>query len=302
MNNFLKTIILCLFVYFMPTSVMAEVNKAGNKQDLKIAMSAAFVSERGLNVYSELFEYISKKLGRKVEFVSGFSYETINQMLDTGMVDMGFVCGLPYVLKKDQLNPQVELLVSPVMKDEKYQGKPVYFSYLIVNKDSGYKEFSDLRNSHFAYNDEISNSGYNMPRSYLIDLGETSGYFKKVSRSSSHEESIRMVAGNEADVSAVDSLVYDYDSKYYPQFVERTRILKVLGPAGIPPIVVSTKMPGKLKSEIKTILKTMNDDPQGKKILEKGLLEKFIDAEDSNYDGIRLMLKKSIDTGFKVIR
>jgi len=288
-------------LFFYSSLMVASENNAKVEKPIRIVMSAAFVSDSGLDVYNDIFHYLGKKLGRKVEFVSGFSYATINTMLDTGMVDLGFICGLPYTMKKDIPRPTIDLLLAPVMKDPKYKDKPVYFSYIIVNKNSKFNNFKDLKNSRFVFTDEISNSGYNMPRAHLIDIGETSGFFSKVSRSGSHEESIRLVAMGKADVSAVDSLVYDYDILNNPKHVQQTKIIKVLGPAGIPPIVISTKTSLLLRKKIQNILIGMKDDLKGKSILDKALVDRFIIVDDSNYDGIRRMNKKSLDAGYKVI-
>lgn len=288
-------------LFFYSSLMVASENNAKVEKPIRIVMSAAFESNSGLDVYNDIFHYLGKKLGRKVEFISGFSYATINTMLDTGMVDVGFICGLPYTMKKDVPRPTIDLLLTPVMKDPKYKDKPIYYSCIIVNKNSKFNNFKDLKNSRFVYTDEISNSGYNMPRAHLIDIDETDGFFSKVSRTGSHEGSIRLVALGKADVSAVDSLVYDYDVLNKSKYVPQTKVIKVLGPAGIPPIVISTKTSLLLRKKIQNILIGMKDDMDGKNILDKALVDRFVIVNDSNYDGIRRMNKKALDTEYKVI-
>lgn len=272
------------------------------RDELRIVMSAAFVSESGTGVYDAISEYLGDKLKRKVSFISGFSYDTINSMLESGMADVGFICGLPYVIEHDKPQPSIELLLAPVMKSSIYQDKPIYYSYIIVHKDSQFNNFESLKGSTFVYNDEISNSGYNMPRSHLITRGETSGFFGRVVRSGSHEESIRMVAFKQADVSAVDSLVYDYDQVNNQKYVSQTKILKKLGPAGIPPVVVSSKVPVTLRNEIRDILINMDKDPAGKKILNKALVDRFTIVDDSHYDSVRKMRKQAVSSGYTIIK
>jgi len=269
---------------------------------IRIVMSGAFVSESGVAIYDEIAGYLGEKLQHKVEFISGFSYATINAMLDSGMADIGFICGLPYVMKKDKPEPTINLLLAPVMKNQKYKDRPIYYSYVIVHKDSKFNQFSDLKGSRFVFNDEISNSGYNMPRAHLIDIGETSGFFGTVVRAGSHEESIRMVALGKADVSAVDSLVYDYDEIKNPEFVRQTKVIKILGPAGIPPVVVSSKTPVDLRQKIRDILLEMNNNPVGRRILNKVLIDRFTVVNDSNYDGIRQMKELAKDSNYMVIK
>lgn len=293
------TLLLCLMLINLP---LLAADTPAKRSDIRIVMSAAFVSESGIGIYNDIANYLGSKLGRKVTFVSGFSYATINNMLKTGMADVGFICGLPYVLEHDKTRPSIKLLVAPVMKHPRYKNAPVYYSYVIVHKNSKIRHFSYLNGKTFVYNDEISNSGYNMPRAYMIGKGWTKGFFGQVLRSGSHEESIRMVATGKADASAVDSLVYDYDKIYNPRFVSNTRILKVLGPVGIPPIVISTRTPARLRNRILTILVNMEKDPEGRRILDKALVKRFVVVPDSNYNGIRKMQKMARDSGYQVIR
>jgi len=308
-NKYFVAVLLFVAVSLcFPQLLMADdVTKASakNNQDqapIRVVMAAAFVSEAGIGVYDEIFRYLGEKLEREVEYISGFSYSTINAMLDSGLVDVGFICGLPYIMKRDKPQPSVELLLAPVSKGSIYKDMPIYYSYIIAHKDSKFDSFSEFKGSRFVYNDEISNSGYNMPRAHLIGMGETSGFFGKVIRSGSHDESIRMVALGEADVSAVDSLVYDYDQAKNPRYTHQTKIVEILGPAGIPPVVISTKTPLSLRQKIQDTLLGMKDDPAGKVILDKALVDRFTIVDDSNYDGIRKSLKQAEDSGYRVIR
>lgn len=182
----------------------------------------------------------------KIEFVTGLAYGTINGMLETGAVDCGFICGLPYVIMHDRPAPGAQLLAAPILKAPRYKGQPKYYSDLVVHKDSPYKTIHDLKGRAYVYNEELSNSGYNMPRYRLLQLGLTKGFFGKVLRSGSHEESIRMVAAGEADASFVDSLVLDYDREKHLGHAAEVRVLESVGPAGICPLVMSSNLPAPL--------------------------------------------------------
>ena len=269
---------------------------------IRLAMSAAFVSESGIGVYSRLSEYLTHKTGVQTEFISGLAYGTINSMLDEGTVDCGFICGLPYVMLRDNPRPAARLIAAPIMKAPRYGGKPKYYSDLIVRQDSPYQSIHDLAGKTYVYNDEISNSGYNLPRYRMIQLGLTKGFFGKVLRSGSHEESIRMVAAGEADASFVDSLVLDYDREKGFGHAAEVRVLESVGPVGICPIVASIRMPEELRKSLQRALVTMHEDPEGRKILDEALLERFTLVDDSNYDDIRAMRDAADKAGFTHIR
>lgn len=283
-------------------AVENEVDVNNDRPKIRIAMTAAFVSESGVRVYENICKYLSDKTGLEVVLVKGFSYSIVNAMLDSGAVDMGFVCGLPYVLKRELPSSPVRLVVAPVMKSSQYNNQPKYFSYVIVRNDSESKSFGDLKGCNYVFNDEISNSGYNMPRARLVELGETHGFFGKLFRSGSHEESIRMVALGQADASSVDSLVFDYDIVRNPEFARQVKIIERLGPAGIPPLVASITMESEHVDMVKKILVQMKRDYKGKAILDEALIDRFEVVDDGNYDDIRQMKRLAEDAEFMEIK
>ena len=277
---------------------------------LRVALSAAFVSEHGVAVYQHIVEYLQRKLGQELELVTGLGYETINSMLDDGAIDMAFVCGYPYVLLHDRPDPRVALVAAPVMKSARYQGKPVYYSDLIVRADSDITSIHDLRGRTYVYNEETSNSGYNLPRSRLVALGLTDGFFGKVLRSGSHEESIRMVADGRADASFVDSLVLEYDLTYGLTYgsahgddaARRVRVIESVGPSGIPPVVMRTAVPAATRQELQRLLVTMHEDAEGRRILDAALVERFVIVDDSHYDDIRDHRRAAEAAGFQTLQ
>lgn len=269
---------------------------------IRIAMSAAFVSEEGVGVYEDISKYLSHKTGLKIEFVTGLAYGTINGMLEAGTVDCGFICGLPYVIMHDRPAPAAYLLAAPILKAPRYKGQPKYYSDLVVHKGSPYKTIQDLEGRTYVYNDELSNSGYNMARHRLLELGLTKGFFGKVLRSGSHEESIRMVAAGKADASFVDSMVLDYDREKHLGNAHEVRVLESVGPAGICPITASSRLPAPERDKLQRQLVTMHEDPEGRKILDDALLDRFVVVDDHNYDDIRAMKEAAEKASFTVIR
>lgn len=283
-----------------PAAVRAPETAAG--KPIRLAMSAAYVSELGIDTYKRISRYLTEKTGVQIEFITGLAYGTINSMLEDGTVQSGFVCGLPYVMLHDKPEPAVQAIATPIMKIARYQGQPQYFSDLIVRKDSPYKTLQELEGRTYVYNDEISHAGYNQPRYRMLQLGLTKGFFGKVLRSGSHEESIRMVATGEADASYVDSLVLDYDREKGLGHAHEVRVIDTLGPSTIGPLVVSSQMPADLRDKLQHALVTMHEDPEGRALLDEALLDRFVVAQDSNYDNIRAMKKAAEKAGFTVIR
>jgi phosphonate transport system substrate-binding protein len=199
------------------------------------------------------------------------------------------VCSLPYVeFERRGISPAVPV-AAPVLEGERYGGRPVYFSDVIVHRDSPFRSFSDLRGRSWAFNEPLSHSGYGITRYHLVTLGETEGFFGAVIEAGFHEESIRMVAGKEVDASAIDSQVLAVALRDDPVLAGELRVIDALGPSTIQPVAVSKRVPGDLREEIRAVLVSMGDDPGCRERLAVGTVERFVPVDASSYDDIRMM-------------
>ena len=290
--------------------LVCGITAQAQQPEIKMAVTAAFVSERGMHVYQEIARYLGNKLKRKATLISGVSYSEADQLLERDIIQIGFVCGLPYVEEYDKGN--FTLVAIPVVAKHKadYPGAKVYesipekyYSYTIVRKDSPLNSWADLRGKSYAYSEQNSNSGYNMPRYKLVQLGVKSWqeYFSRVVVSGSHEESIRMVAHGEVDASSVDSMVFDYDRSIGNPDALNVRIIETLfrGGAGAPPVVMNSRSDPHLRKQVEQVFVNMDKDPQGRRILKKALLLRFDPPNDANYDDIRRMRAAARKAGFK---
>ena len=250
---------------------------------LRIGMGAMITPKDGYVYYQRLQKYIEKKLGRPVLLVDRENYDEMNGLLESGSVDAAFVCAGPYVEGKRKFG--MELLAMPVVK-----GKPVYFSYIIVHRDSTFKSLEDLRGRRFAFTDPKSNSGKLVPDYMLARMNETpERYFSKVEYTYGHDKSIRAVAEKLVDGAAVDSLIWEYAAIKQPDLTAQTRIIVRSDPYGIPPLVVRPGIAPELKKQLAEIMLNAASDPEGKEILTGMMIERFIAGDDKNYDSIRAM-------------
>ncbi len=306
---FNKKIVLCWLValsFNYGSGVMADAKP----KQLKMVVTAAIVSDKGMPIYDEIAEYLSQKLVWDMSVVSGLSYDESDEMLDSGIIQIGYVCGLPYVNKFAE--GKYELLAMPIMSMKKgtfpdakgYENVPgKYYSYTIVHKDSSIKSWADLKGKRYAFNERASNSGYNMPRYKLVQLGVKSweDYFSKIIVSGTHEESIRLVSQGIVDASSVDSLVLDYDRILGHTDALNVRIIEHLHPGGadIPPVVISKKADPSVMNKMQAVLLNMHKDTEGQKQLEKALVSRLVEPDDSNYDDIRFMESVVKKAGFR---
>ncbi|MFQ6120743.1 MAG: phosphate/phosphite/phosphonate ABC transporter substrate-binding protein [Methanosarcinales archaeon] len=260
-----------------------EENLQFDNKTIKIAIASVISPKKTYIYYEDLMDYISKKLGMPIKIVQRDSYKETNDLLEKGEVEIGFVCSGAYIAGHDEFG--MELLVAPKMYNES-----VYYSYIIVHKDSKIQNFEDLRGKTFAFTDPLSNTGKLYPTYRLAIHNETpDSYFGNYIFTRSHDNSIELVAWNIVDGAAVDSLIWEYANEIDPEFTSKTRIIEKSPPFGIPPVVVNSNIDPKLKNTIKQILLAMDENKEGKKILSKLKIDEFVVVNDSSYDFIRNM-------------
>ncbi len=132
-----------------------------------------FLAPNMIPVYEAVARFVGRFVGASTELVTGERFDQIG----TGPADVAFICGLPYVQLMRLQPAPVELLAAPVPSGARYRGKPVYFSDVIVRRDTPWRSFRDLKGASWAYNDPDSHSGYNVTRHRLVQMGETHGFF-----------------------------------------------------------------------------------------------------------------------------
>lgn len=252
---------------------------------LRIAVGGMITPKAGYGYYRQFLDYIGEKVGMQVDFVDRDNYAEINKLVNTGNVDVAFVCGGPYVIGHDKFG--MELLAAP-----QAYGETVYYSYIIVNKDSAISGFEGLRGKSFAFTDPLSNSGTLVPTYMLARMHETPNtYFSKTIFTQTHDKSIKAVAQGIVEGASVDSLIWEYENRADPEFTSRTRIIKKSPPYGIPPVVVRPGLDPKVKEQIRMAFLNAHRDPKGKAILAGMMIDKFVPIGDSAYDSIREMDK-----------
>lgn len=237
--------------------------------------------------------YIEERLGIRTEYVTGIPWQERERLFDRGEIQILWLCGLPYVHKADRVKSDVELLAVPVPHGERYRGRPVYFSDVIVRRKRPFRSFLDLRGASWVYNEPRSHSGFNVVRSHLADFAESDGFFGEVVESGAHSASLEMILSGRVDSAAIDSTVLEWLIAERGDLREQISVIESLGPSPIPPWVISKKVSASLRSELRALLICMHATPRGKGVLTRARLERFVEAQDHDYDPIRVMARKA---------
>jgi phosphonate transport system substrate-binding protein len=249
-----------------------------------------------------LYELVTEEVGRRLGVPSELVVETSYESCEKDQNEVCFVCSLPYVTFERRGLDLAVPVAAPVLAGARYEGRPIYFSDVIVHRDSPFLSFLDLRGRSWAYNEPLSHSGYGITRYHLVRLGETSGFFGEVVEAGYHQEAIRMVARGEVDGSAIDSQVLGMELRDHPDLAEQVRVVEALGPSTIQPVAVSRRVPEDVREAIREVLVSMAEDPAVRERLSVALVERFVPVDAGSYDDIRMMVDACEAAGLLELR
>ena len=256
---------------------------------LKVAVAAILSPKETYESYEDIFRFISDEMGYPIEFHQRKTYAEINQMLEDELLDFAFICTGAYIELDESKG--VELLAVPVSG-----GRTDYNAYIIVSEAFAAEDFEDLRGSRFAFTDPLSNTGYFYALHRLNELNETpESFFESTMFSYAHDISIQLVSKGVVDAATVNQLIFDYLKAFQPERIEGVRVIEVSPGYGNPPVVVSQRLKGEKREQLKQLFISMHTVNEAKSILDGLLIDRFIEGDDENYNSARVMNKELQD-------
>jgi len=272
------------YVKVFDESVKNSYPDAMRKPEIHFAIAPVLSSKSSLILYSPMLDYIEKHLNRKLEVTFPKSYLETNAAIENGTCDIAIVCTGAFLKGKKYM----EVIVVPEIS-----GKTFYNSYIIVNKESDIKDLSQLKNKVFAFTDPLSLSGFYYAAYRIKTMGyKISDFFEKIIWTKSHDLSIKNVGEGLVDGASVDSIVYDFLIKNKNEFALKTKVIEKSFDLGIPPVVVRSDLENNLKEQIQSIFLRMDTDNEGKKILQKIGIDRFVKPDMSIYNQTEKILRQ----------
>lgn len=272
-------------ITFLFALLLSASSAFAGQQPVRFGLTAAVVRQ-DLDLYAHWATYLGRKIGQPVEFVQRRSYREAIDLLQDKQVDFSWICSFPYV--KYRNSNIFGLMVVP-----QFQGRPLYQSYIIVNKSDPARSIADLKNRVFAYEDPDSNTGYVVPRQMIAKLGfDPDSFFRRTFFTYSHREQVEAVAAHVADGAGVDSYVWHYLEKQDPDLTAATKIIQRSETFGFPPLVYRLGIGEGLRKRMTDAFLGMDKDPQGRALLSKLMLDRFVLGDPRLYDDVPIKIDR----------
>jgi phosphonate transport system substrate-binding protein len=245
---------------------------------IRFGLTPVFLTN-DLELLGRLQSYLQRATGYPVSLITRRTYQEITALLTSGQLDAAWICGFPYVAHRAEL----QLIAVPL-----WHHKPLYQSYLIVDRDRQASSLWDLRGDIHAFSDPDSNSGFLVTRAALAERAlRPETFFAKTFFTYGHRDVIRAVGSGLAGSGSVDGYVYDVVAELEPDLTAETRIVKASEWLGFPPIAApKTPIDEVRLSGLTRALWEMDKDEDGRVVLKMLRLDGFGAEDTASFDAI----------------
>ena len=285
----MKKILLALFSFLFVFSIVGCSAKTETKKEEKV-IKMGFVplknSEKLVEDLKPISDYLSERLGVKVEAFTASNYIGVVEGIGSGSVDFGIIPPFSALLAQKQSNAK------PILTSKGKTGKPGYTAELYVRKDSGIKNLQDVKGKKVAFVDPSASSGYIYPGAMLVEAGLNLEKDISYQFSGGHDKSLQLLLNKDVDVIATFDGVEDRYAKDFPQ--AKTDIQKLATSDMIPGIMVtvSSKMDKDLQDKLEKALRDIENDPKLKELFTKMFsITGFTDVDQEAYKKVEATAK-----------
>ena len=206
-----------------------------------------------LEHYQPLANYISKKLGKKIELKVLTRYGNIIDNFVSADLDAAFFGSFTYTLAHAKLG--VEVIARP----EYSSGISTYHGLIFVRKDSGIKSFKEINGKGFAFVDKATTAGFIFPLALFKSNGITDykTFLKETYFTGTHEDAIYDVLNKKADIGAAKNTIFYALATKDKRLMDELLILEKSLDVPENGVAVRKNLDGRIKDQLKDLLLNM---------------------------------------------
>ncbi len=277
MKRILKACVTLALAICLPTAALAA--PAGWPKKLVFGTIPTESSSHQTERYSNLVNYLGKKLGIPVELKTSTDYNGVITAMQFKHVDFAYYGPKSYVEAAQRAN--AECFVIEISED----GSKGYHGVIISKKGSPITSLQAAKGKVWAFTDPNSTSGTLVPTVYFYkDLKlDPQKFFSKVIYSGSHEASMLAIKGGKVDIASTNDLDMERGEG---KFWNKERDFNILWTSKLipgSPMAYRKDLPDSLKKALKDAFVSYND----KQGLNQLKLKGYAAVTDDVYDAIR---------------
>ncbi len=214
--------------------------------------------------------------------------------------DLGAVmmCGLPY----SQRTPKPTLLAAPLPSPQRYAGRALYFTDLVVAAASPHQTLEDTFGGTVGYTLAESMSGGVALRAHLAPFRTEARprlYTRSVGNLIHARGVIEALVAGSIDVGPLDSYCHDLLKQYDPDFAAQVRTVASTSGMPIPPIVATAVVGDSQLARLRGAFRVAARAPELVEPMARLLLTGFAVPTPSDYDVLTAIQRHGADVSFE---
>lgn len=294
-----KKVVVCMAALGLSLLTLAGCGKKGASADAK-ELNVQFVptnNDGSMEAKAKPFaQYLSGKLGCKVNVTLATDYSTIVEAMASGKVDIGIMPPAAYVQARDQKAAEA-ILTSQLGAYNHETGLPeegklsgTFKGEVLVRADSDLQTLEDLKGKRIATLSPNSASGYIYPVAEMKDLGMDPAKDCTLTTVNDIPSEMTAVLSGQQDACFVfEGARNVFASKFSDQDLLKDLRVLYLTEGDIPndAIAVRTGMEPELKAKVREVFLNMKDDEAGQEAMSLWNHKGYEEADDSVYDTVK---------------
>ncbi len=227
--------------------------------------------------FKPLCDYLTSKIGKKVEFIPAATYEKAVEGLKDGTVDMAHLGPVTYVQAHDGFG--AEALVKALEK-----GKTEYSSVIFTKKDSPITSVEQLKGKKVAFGDKDSMSSNCGPKYFMYNKGIKESDLAEAKNHTSQNDVIFAVLNGDFDAGTIKDGVFDKNKDKDIKEIGRQEHIPTFA------MTARTGLDAKVKDDLKKALLELKDT-EILKAVDKNY-SGFTEVSDEDYAWVRDAMNK----------
>lgn len=204
--------------------------------------------------WKALFAWVSRESGVALDAIDHAYPARLSALWERPDLGCGFVCGLPFLLRQDGLQP----VAAPVPVGA---GGPVYATHFLVRRDHPAQRLEDLTGGRIGYTADDSQSGLGAPRHHLMRLrGDGQPLFAEaIGPLVTPRRVVAALAEDRIDVGPLDSYAWALIARHEPALAARFRIIASTDPTPMPFLAAAGNVEAETVARLRAALLGFDD-------------------------------------------
>jgi ABC-type phosphate/phosphonate transport system substrate-binding protein len=257
------------------------------------------VTEVAARGWRRIFEWVAERAGVDLTPIEHSPPAPLTELWGRPDLGCAFMCGWPFA----RAAPQPRLLAAPVPAPERYGDQPIYFTDIVVRRDSRFTSIEDTFGGTVGWTLEDSHSGFNALRHHLLPFRTPERptlYARSVGSLVNPLGALKAVVEGRVDAAPVDSYCHDLFKAHGHPCAALTRTIATTAPAPIPVLIASPGVPEDIAERVRAALLEAHRDPDLAPALADVLLRRFERPDPARYAYGEAIAQAATEAGYRM--